>query len=76
MAINTTTRTFVAGTVSTTLATAITNGNTAQATFQANANGALWNPSIQPTWLNGGVFSDATSGDYVAWCLYYSLSAS
>lgn len=75
MAINTPVRQFVAGTSSTTMATAITNGNTAQATFQANANSALWNPATIPSALNSGVNGDATTG-YTAWFSYYSLSAS
>ncbi len=54
MAINTTTLVIISGAASTTLATAVTNFNTAVATLYANAGGAIWNTnSAGPTPLGG-----------------------
>ena len=68
------TQKVINGAASATLATAVSNYNTAVATFLANAGSAIWNPAFLPTWLAGGcaVAPDAAvaNDQYMFWCMY------
>lgn len=81
MAINTPTYKFLAGAPSATQATAISNTNTAMATFMANApSSPTFNPLFQPSVTNSGiaVAPDAAvaNDQYTCWFSIFFMSAS